>query len=121
MSKSTVTDNDRLLELESAFWKSAGDPGFSHENFADDGVMALPVGLMNKPQVMSVMKGASPWSSFTIDDLRFVEVGDDVTGLVYTADARRDGPDGKYRAAVTSVYVNRGGEWRLVLHQQTPI
>jgi Domain of unknown function (DUF4440) len=121
MSTSTVNDQDRLLELESAFWESAGDPGFYREYFADDGIMALSVGLMSKPQVVSAMKEASPWSTFTIDDLRFVEVGDDVTGLIYTTDATRDGPDGRYRAAVTSVYVNRGGDWRLILHQQTPL
>ena len=83
--------------------------------------MALPDGLMTKAQVVSAMEEATPWSSFTIDDLRFVDVGDDVTALVYTADAARDDGDGGYKAAISSVYVNRGGNWRLVLHQQTPL
>jgi hypothetical protein len=121
MSTSKTTSENRLLELESAFWESAGDSRFYRENFADDGVMALPDGLMTKAQVVSAMEEATPWSSFTIDDLRFVDVGDDVTALVYTADAARDGGDGGYRAAISSVYVNRGGNWRLVLHQQTPL
>jgi Domain of unknown function (DUF4440) len=121
MSTSKTTSETRLLELESAFWESAGDSGFCRENFAEDGVMALPDGLMTKAQVLSAMEEATPWSRFTIDDLRFVDVGDDVTALVYTADAGRDGPDDGYRAAISSVYVNRGGNWRLVLHQQTPL
>jgi hypothetical protein len=121
MSKSNANSETRLLELESAFWESAGDPRFYRENFADDGVMALPDGLMTKAQVVSVMEEASPWSRFTIDDLRFVDVGDDVTALVYTADATRDDRDDAYRAAISSVYVNRSGDWRLVLHQQTPL
>ena len=121
MSKSSTTSETRILELESAFWDSAGDPRFYRENFADDGVMALPDGLMTKAQVISAMEEATPWSRFSIDDVRFVDVGDDVTALVYTADAPRDGRDDGYRAAISSVYVNRGGAWRLVLHQQTPL
>lgn len=121
MSNSNTSSETRLLELESAFWESAGDPRFYRENFADDGVMALSDGLMTKTQVVSAMEEASPWSTFTIDNVRFVDVGDDVTALVYTADAARDGRDGSYRAAISSVYVNRGGRWRLVLHQQTPL
>jgi Domain of unknown function (DUF4440) len=112
---------DQLVSLEERFWEAAGDPDFYREHFADDGLMALPVGLMTKPQVVQAMESASEWSDYTIDDLRWVDVGDDVAALVYTTTAKRDDSDGTYRAAVTSVYVNRGGEWQLVLHQQTPL
>ena len=64
---------------------------------------------------------ATEWESFTIEDPRYVEVGDDVAALVYATVARGPGADEEYRALITSVYVNRGGDWMLVLHQQTPV
>jgi hypothetical protein len=76
---------DRLLELEAEFWEAAGDPDFYRANFADDGLMASPVGVMTKPDFVAAMDGATKWESFTI------------------------------------VYINRGGDWMLVLHQQTPV
>ncbi|HSK06594.1 MAG TPA: nuclear transport factor 2 family protein [Acidimicrobiia bacterium] len=112
---------DRLLELEAEFWEAAGDPDFYRTNFADDGLMALPVGIMTKSEVVAAIDGAPARESFTIDDPRYVEVGDDVAALVYATVAREPGADEEYRALITSVYVNRGGDWRLVLHQQTPV
>lgn len=112
--------HDRLLELEAEFWEAAGDPDFYRANFADNGLMALPVGIMTKPDVVAAMDGATEWESFTIEDPRYVEVGD-VAALVYATVAREPGADEEYRALITSVYVNRGGDWMLVLHQQTPV
>ena len=99
------------------------NPGAKRIIIRPDGpyVVQGDIPLVTKTQVVSAMEQASPWSTFTIDNVRFVDVGDDVTALVYTADAARDGRDGRYRAAISSVYVNRGGRWRLVLHQQTPL
>jgi predicted GH43/DUF377 family glycosyl hydrolase len=112
---------DRLLELEAEFWEAAGDPDFYRANFADDGLMAFTVGIMTKHEVLAAVAAADSWSSFTIEDPRYVEVGDDVAALVYATEARHADPGGEYRAVVTSVYVNRGGDWQLVLHQQTPL
>jgi hypothetical protein len=112
---------DRLLELEAEFWEAAGDPDFYRANFADDGLMAFPVGIMTKPDVVAAMDAATEWESFTIEDPRYVEVGDDVAALVYSTAAREPGAGEEYRALITSVYVNRGGDWMLVLHQQTPV
>ena len=112
---------DRLLELEAEFWEAAGHPDFYRANFADDGLMALPVGIMTKPDVVTAMDGATEWESFIIEDPRYVEVGDDVAALVYASVARELGAGEEYRSLITSVYVNRGGAWMLVLHQQTPV
>jgi predicted GH43/DUF377 family glycosyl hydrolase len=76
---------------------------------------------MTKPDVVAAMGGATKWESFTIEDPRYVEVGDDVAALVYATVALEPGAGEEYRALITSVYVNRGGDWMLVLHQQTPV
>jgi hypothetical protein len=112
---------EELIELEGAFWRAGGDPGFYRDRFADDGVMAFNVGIMTKHQILDVVDRAIPWERFTIDNPRFVALTDDVTSLTYTTTAKATGSLEEYRAAVTSVYVQREGTWVLILHQQTPL
>lgn len=112
---------EQLLDLETRFWEAAGDPGFYREAFADDGLMALPTGIMTKDDVVAAMDGAEEWAGFIIEDASIVEVGAGVAALVYTADASRASSPDRYRALVISVYAEREGAWALVLHQQTPV
>lgn len=112
---------EELVALEREFWEAAGRPEFYEENFADDGVMAFSIGVMGKDAVVESMVGASEWASFTIDDPRLVELGEDAAALVYTTVAYAVGESDPYRAALTSVYVRRGGRWSLAVHQQTPL
>lgn len=111
----------QIIDLEKRFWRAAGNPDFYRSKFAEEGVMAFPVGLMGKAEVLAAMDGEAGWDSFTMDDLRFVQVTDDVASLSYTTVAMPAGSTEGYRAAVTSVYVRRRGEWFLILHQQTPL
>ena len=112
---------EELIELETAFWRAAGDRDFYQERFADDGVMAFHVGIMSKNQVLEAMAGADEWESFTFDDVHFVPITDDVAALTYTTIAAPVGYPEVYRAAITSVYAKRNETWTLVLHQQTPL
>lgn len=109
------------MELERKFWEAAGDRRFYEQHFATKGVMAFPVGLMDKAQVVEAIDGAPPWESYTVDDLREVHLSDDVVALAYTTHAVSAGSPQPYRAAVISVYVRRGGAWELATHQQTPL
>jgi hypothetical protein len=112
---------EELIALEREFWEAAGHPEFYEENLADDGVMAFSIGVMGKDAVVESMVGASEWASFTIDDPRVVELGEDAAALVYTTEAYGLGDSDPYRAALTSVYVRRAGRWSLAVHQQTPL
>ena len=91
-----------LLELEAGFWEAAGNPDSYQANFADDGLMALPVRIMTKPEVVTAMEGAAAWAGFSIEDPRYVEVGDDVAALVYATEARDSGSGEDYRAVITA-------------------
>lgn len=108
-----------LLEIEEAFWESSGNVDFWTENFSDEGVIALPIGLMDKKKVIQSQKNARPWGEFAIKDASVVDLGDDVASITYQATARRD-DESEYTAMVTSVYARRNGEWQLMVHQQTP-
>lgn len=108
-----------LMSLEEGFWANAGDPAFYEEHFTDDGIIALSAGMIDKPGVMSAMERAEPWDKYVLHDPRLIDVGDDVAALVYTATARRESDDSDYTPVVTSVYVLRNEEWKLIVHQQT--
>jgi hypothetical protein len=110
-----------LLALEERFWRAAGDGGFYREHFADDGLLVLPggVGVLPKEVAITAVDAAGPWTSFAIEDVRFVRLGDDSAALVYRAQAARG--DQPYAALITSVYARRDGAWQLALHQQTAI
>ncbi len=112
---------ETLLDLERQFWQAAGDPDFYRGGFADDGVMAFHVGIMNKAEILRSMDGAGEWAEFSIDEPRFVQIAPDAASLTYTTRARPAGSDEHYAAAITSVYARRGEGWLLVLHQQTPL
>lgn len=110
---------EQLLELEKRFWDASGDPGFWREHFDEDGVIALSMGLMDKDTVVSAQGGARPWDTYSLDDVRFVELDEAAASLTYRVSARR-GDDPEYSAVITSVYARRDGDWRLMVHQQTP-
>lgn len=117
-----ITDTlDTLMELERAFWNAAGKPEHYEHRFAEDGVMAFDVGVMDKPAVVAAVASSASWASFTIDDVRMTQITDDVVALTYTTTARTVGSDAAYEAVISSVYVRRNDEWLLVLHQQTPL
>ena len=84
----------------------------------DEGLMVFPGMRLTKAEALEAMRQATPWSSFELSDLRVVIVGADAGLVVYTASAVRDGRG--YRAWMSSVYVQREGAWRLLLHQQSP-
>jgi hypothetical protein len=121
MGTAEMSLRDELIGLERRFWESAGNPDFYQDRFADDGVMAFHVGVMTKPDVVASMVGSPEWASYTIDDPVVIAISDDVASLTYTTTALPQDSDEGYRAALTSVYARRDGEWVLVLHQQTPL
>ena len=61
--------------------------------------------------------GGAPWSGYELQDERVLELDGDTAVVVYRGTATRGGED--YEALFNSVRKN--GDWRLALHQQTPV
>jgi hypothetical protein len=111
-----------LEVLERRGWDALSGPSgaeFYEEHLADRGVMVFPGTVLDKHAALEAMRGAEPWSDYRLEDVRILEVGDDVGVIVYRAHARR-GAQPPYEAVMSSTYERRDGTWRLVLHQQTP-
>jgi hypothetical protein len=113
---------DELIALEEGFWRAAGSRRSYEAHLADDAVHVFPGWGVTEDneRVLNAVETVEPWESFSIENLRFVELGERVAALVYTARARRVGQD-EYIAAMTSVYRRADEGWQLVIHQQTPL
>ena len=111
-----------LLALEKLFWDAAGGDRTTYAaHLADDAVHVFPRWrVSDRERVLGAVEDSTPWESFTIDNPRAVELGDNAAALVYTTNANRAG-QAPYVAAITTVYRREDGEWRPVLHQQTPL
>lgn len=112
---------DRLQELEEGFWKAAGDSEYYREHMASEGLCVLPVGVLDRDETAAVIEESEPWAGFKLRDVRTLDLGDDEAALCYRAEAFRDDGSPGYKALISSVYIRLGGEWKLFLHQQTPI
>jgi hypothetical protein len=113
---------EELLALEEAFWRAAGHRDAYAAHLAADAVHVFPGWgvTADNERVLQAVETVDPWETFSIEDVRVVELGEHVSALVYTARARRAGQD-EYVAAMTSVYRRAGEGWQLVIHQQTPL
>jgi ketosteroid isomerase-like protein len=93
-------------------------------HFADDAVLATPDGaLQTKAQLLADLKsGDLALESSTISDLKARVFGDAAVVTYVTNDKgkfKKQDISGRYRW--TDVFVRRGGEWKLVAGQGTPI
>jgi len=114
-----------LIALEEEGWRALSDGPEAatafYERVLDDAVvMLLPGGLRldDRATVIASLAGP-PWASYDLESPRVLPLGEDTAVVTYGVVARRDGA-APYSALMSSVYVRRGGRWRLVLHQQTP-
>jgi hypothetical protein len=110
-----------LEALERRGWDAlSGDGGadFYRDVMADDGLMVFPGMVLDKPAALETIRSVAPWASYELEDVRVAADGS--AGLItYRARARRPA-EPEYDAYMSSVYIRRGGSWRLLLHQQSP-
>ena len=117
---------EKLLELEVQGWEalSSGQDvaqRFYRSLLADDAVMIFPGGMLlrGKEEILESIS-AQPWESFRFDETDVVSLSEGAGAVVYRVTAQRGSAE-PYVALISSLYVFRGDEWKLALHQQTPV
>ena len=120
-----MTPTTDLIDLERSAWEALSTSGdaaasFYGEHLARDVLMLLPGGMVidDREQVIQSMNG-DPWESFELEDERVVPLGEDGAIVAYRARAKRGDMD--YEALFNSTWVREDGDWRLAVHQQTPV
>ncbi|WP_432692050.1 DUF4440 domain-containing protein [Pseudooceanicola sp. C21-150M6] len=104
--------------MEKSFWLDG--PNFYENAMVPDACMIFPapVGILKGEEILEGLKQAPRWQS--VDFTQRAETSlHNVTVLAYKASGRRNAGE-PYLAFCSSSYVQLGGEWILVSHQQTP-
>jgi len=110
--------SDTLLQIERALGGGTGDTYRQH--LTDDAVVVVPGAAITREQCAYAIDATPGWDEFDITDERVVELTPDSALLTYRWSSRRG--DETYDALMSSVYVKQpSGEWKLALHQQTPV
>lgn len=111
-----------LEGLERRGWEALSGPDgarFYRELMADEALMVFPRMVLDKEETVQAIAGQSPWASFELSDVRVTMATADSAIVTYRATAQRAG-EAPYRALMSTAYARRKGDWRLILHQQTP-
>ena len=112
---------DRLLDIERKLW--TGGPEEYHRHLDQDCLIAFSddmAGVSTRDQIASSAADSPRWRDLDLDPRGLIRPSDDVALLTYRASARR-GEGERYEALVSSCYMRRDGDWRMVFHQQTPL
>jgi hypothetical protein len=112
-------END-LFALEQQFWP--GDAAFYRDHLDEQCVVAFTEmsGLMSKEQIAGMIKEGQRWRDLKLTRKGFYAPTKDVAILTYEINALRDNGT-PHKANVSTVYVDRGGRWKMAFHQQTPL
>jgi hypothetical protein len=110
---------DDLLALERKLW-SGGRAAY--ERALDDDCLIAFTEMAGVSSRDSIAKqaDASRWHDLHLAVEGFLQPTDDVALLTYRASATRAEQE-PYTARVSSGYVRRQGDWKLMFHQQTPL
>lgn len=117
--------DEEIVEIEKQGWNAlASSPedarDFYRQVLHEECVMLFPGGLvLQTPDEILDSFAAGAWDEFDLSDTRTVWLGPDAMALIYRVQARRG--DTSYEALVSSTYLMTDGEWKLILHQQTPV
>ena len=115
-----MSTQDEIAAIERGFW--TGDADFYKANVDAECLVAFSElsGVLSNEKVASTVASGARWKELDIEERGFLQPSPDTALLTYRADAVR--PNGeRYRALVSSLYVKRGGKWKLAFHQQTPM
>lgn len=118
-----MMDTELLVDLEHKGWQAlSGDNGaeFFDAFMADEAMMVLPMGVLDRDACIEAIAAAPPWSTYELSDIQVVVLTEESAMVVYEATAQRDGQP-PYRAIMSTVYVLSDDEWLIAFHQQTPL
>lgn len=115
-----MVSQEDLLAIEEKLWTGGADEYL--DALDEECLVAFThmSGVANREEIARTLTEAERWRDLEIDVEGLVQPSDDVAIMTYRASAVRGEKD-RYAALVSSGYVNRGGSWKMIFHQQTPL
>jgi len=111
---------DELVSLEKAL-RTGGAEAY-RKHLAEECLLTFTImaGLFTREQVLEMIAQTERWTDPEIEVQGLIQPKSEMVIFTYKARATRNG-EGAYRALVSSGYILKGEEWKLVFHQQTPL
>lgn len=110
-----------LWQLEEQFW--IADASFYRERLATESLMVFPppTGLLNRARAITTLYNTPRWTGVSFATRRLLRPAEHTAVLAYVVTADRGDETSRYQALCSSTYVRQSDQWKLVLHQQTPV
>ncbi len=109
-----------IYEIERGFWTGDADYYRSHADETCLVVFPGMVKLLSNAELAKTVTAGPRWQDLEIEPKGLIRPAPGVIVIAYEGSARK-GDEPRYRAAVSSGYVDRGGRWKLAWHQQTAL
>lgn len=111
---------EELLEIDKGFWLDGEDFFLRHVDERCMLVFTQMQGIYSREEVAATAKEPKRWQDLRLTDARIIQPSEDVAMLSYEARVKRhDGTP--YRALIGSLYVRKGGAWKLAAHQHSEL
>lgn len=114
-----------VIEMERAVWESLAQDSMEvfGQHLASDAILVGGQGVVGKQGVVSMLEGAT-MESYELSDFQVMQPGADVAIVVYRFSETFRPADAESSMSVSgwasTVWENRNGNWRVVMHQSTP-
>ena len=113
-----------LTEIERKLWTN--DPVFYENALLEEAVLVFAeTGPITRDVAVDAIRVENAegrrWAEVRFSDVRVLRIANDVAALLYRVAARWEHEASATTALASSVYVERHGEWKLALHQQSAV
>jgi len=121
-----ATVSRELIELERGFWQALvdRDPDYFRHSMADDGVVIMPMGVMDKAACLRMIEESlGQVNAAGIEDEDVRELSEDTLRITYRGRMQGETQGQSFDMPVygSTVYAQRHGQWLAVFHRETPI
>ena len=113
----------QLMDIERKLWSN--NAFFYKDHLIEEALLVFPeTGVITRgvavDAILTENAEGRRWAEVQFDDVRSLQLTEDVTVLTYRVAARWEHEESKSSARASSVYIKRNGVWKLAFHQQTP-
>jgi hypothetical protein len=114
----------QLVNIERKLWSN--DAVFYKHSLIEEALLVFPeTGVITRDVAVDAILTENAegrrWAEVEFDQVRSLQLAADIALFTYRVAARWQHEHSKSLALASSVYVRRGGTWKVAFHQQSPL